>query len=213
MATDLTELASRARHDLRSPLTALKGFSSIILSQRNRLTPGQLQQFMEAICQAGDQIVRLVDAFEVLTRFADGERVVNCQPSAISTLIDDVLKGWSTQDTSRKFSASVPSDLPMVLCDPARTRLVIDTLIEQVIARAGPNVDVRVGVVPNGSTLHVLVATSDAASTTDGVSDLLSGRLPYKQGIAMLAAECIAEAQGGQLLTEEGMFALVLPVQ
>jgi len=213
VVTGMTELASRARHDLRSPLTALKGFSSIILSHRGRLTSGQLQQFIEAICQAGDQIVRLVDAFDVLTRSANGEQVVSCQPSVISTLIDDALKGWSAQDTSRKFSTNVPSDLPMVMCDPARTRLAIDTVIEQVIARAQPNAPVRIGVVPNGSMLHLLVATSDVALSSGPEPDSASSQLPHKQGIAMTAAECIAEAQGGQLLTKEGMFALVLPVQ
>jgi K+-sensing histidine kinase KdpD len=204
--TGTKKLIARTRHDLRSPLTALKGFASIMLSRGDRLSPAQHRQFIETICQASDQVVRIVDSLDVLLKDIEGEAFVRPERSDISDLARKALRDWGDQDISREFRLKVADGLPYASCDPIKTRLVIDALIEYVIgyAQAGSPISVEVESSASKITITMGDANENEASGSDGPP---SG----KRGIIVDASERIAKAHGGNISEKMGTVIFELP--
>ena len=204
------ELIARARHDLRSPLTAIKGFASLVLFKQDRLSPAQQHQFIEAICQASDQVVRMVDSLEVLLKAAEGEPFAAPERVDLADLIEEVMKGWRTRDTSHEFNSAFAEGLPLAQCDPLRTRLALDSLIEYVVGYSQSEAPILVSVQFNTSKIAITVHAVDESAEGTEAPGLDTPR-PHKWGISMSACEQIAEAQRGGLSVEAETVIFTLP--
>jgi K+-sensing histidine kinase KdpD len=177
-----------------------------MLSRGDSLSPTQHRQFTETICQASDQMVRIVDSLDVLLKDGEGEPFIDPERSDISDLAGKAVRDWEKQDTSREFKLQVCDGLPHANCDPVKTRLVIDSLVEYVAGYAQAGSPISVEVVSNASKITITISevTEKEASGSD---DSPSG----KRGILMNASERIAKAHGGNISEKAGIITFELP--
>ena len=59
-ATSGIEIVSTVSHELRSPLTSVKGYTSLLLSQWDRITDEQKQEMLEQVKHDADRVHRLI---------------------------------------------------------------------------------------------------------------------------------------------------------
>ena len=203
---DVGELIAHVRHDLRSPLTAIRGFASLMLSHQDRLSSAQQRQFVEAICQASDQMVRLVDSLQVLlTTEAEG-CLINPERVDIPTLIEEALKEWRGKDTSRTFSSVVAGALPPARCDPRYMRLAIDIIIGHTIGELPPGTSILVEPKARASKIAITVRGENRDLEKHEASH------PREWDIGMSAFTRIVQAHGGRISEKAGAVTFTLPV-
>ena len=54
--------AGTARHDLRTPMTAIIGFATLLRDRNDRLTPEKRQQYLSMLLEESGKLNRLIEA-------------------------------------------------------------------------------------------------------------------------------------------------------
>ncbi len=58
---DTNELLAKMNHNLRSPLTVIKGYTETMLRQENRITEQERHEFLQIIKEASDNLAGAID--------------------------------------------------------------------------------------------------------------------------------------------------------
>ena len=145
---------ARLAHELRTPLTSIMGFSEILLSQE-KLTEAQ-RGFCERIQNSAAQLQSSLNQLSDLARLEAGESKLAQEEIALGETLRDVLPALARAADKRrvKLRSAAAEDLPIVISDRARVRLVIYNLLVHAISRS-----------PEGA-----VVLAEAKSSPDGVA-------------------------------------------
>ncbi|HEX5702723.1 MAG TPA: HAMP domain-containing sensor histidine kinase [Pyrinomonadaceae bacterium] len=145
---------ARLAHELRTPLTSIMGFSEILLSQE-KITDAQ-RGFCERIQSSAQQLQSSLNQLSDLARLEAGETKLAQEEIAPGETLRDVLPALARSADKRRvrLRSSAADDLPIVITDRARVRLVIYNLLAHAISRS-----------PEGA-----IVTAEAKSVPDGVA-------------------------------------------
>ena len=127
---------ARLAHELRTPLTSILGFSEIMLSQE-KLTDAQ-RGFCERIQSSAHQLQSSLNQLSDLARLEAGQTKLSEEKIAIGETLRDVLPALARSAEKRRvrLRSEADGDLPSVISDRARVRLVIYNLLAHAISRS-----------------------------------------------------------------------------
>jgi signal transduction histidine kinase len=148
---------ARLAHELRTPLTSIMGFSEILLSQE-KITDAQ-RGFCERIQSSAQQLQSSLNQLSDLARLEAGETKLVQQEIAPGETLRDVLPALarSAEKKSVRLRSAAADDLPIVISDRARVRLVIYNLLAHAIFRSpeGAVVMAEAKAVPDGVAISI----------------------------------------------------------
>ncbi|MDD5095702.1 MAG: histidine kinase dimerization/phospho-acceptor domain-containing protein [Dehalococcoidia bacterium] len=75
-------------HDLRAPLTVIKGYTTMLLDYEGRLDHDEVRQYLESIEEASDRLTELVDRLQDESRPESGILGMKDIPARISELLN-----------------------------------------------------------------------------------------------------------------------------
>ena len=84
------ELIANVSHDLRTPLTALRGYIETVLVKAPALGSEELAAHLRVALRQANQLGRLIDALFELARLESGTIVAKIEPVAIAELLQDI---------------------------------------------------------------------------------------------------------------------------
>lgn len=160
----LSELKSSflsiASHELKTPLTSIKGYSDIIMdTMRDRIDPSVLRM-VENINRAANRLHKVVNNILDVTRIE--QKRLRLQPENIDlkVLVDEAVEELADMNASRRisFDTTFAEDLPMLFGDKMRMQQVFVNLFSNA-AKFSPDestIDVRVSM-ENPETFHIVV--------------------------------------------------------
>jgi signal transduction histidine kinase/HAMP domain-containing protein len=124
-----SEFIATASHELRSPLTSIKGFIELLaadesLSKRQR-------EFTQIIALSTNRLVDLVNDLLDVARVEAGRAEVHARATDLRDVVREVatLMRPRIEDKEQRLELDLPDDLPMALADPARIRQVLSNLL------------------------------------------------------------------------------------
>ncbi|MGA8978309.1 MAG: ATP-binding protein [Pedococcus sp.] len=171
LEADHAALISTVAHELRSPLTSVKGFSSTLLRRWDRFTDDQKRLMIETIEADADRVTRLITELLDISRIDAGRLQIRSQPVDVAMVYGRHIERAvaSGQDRDR-FAIDVPEDLPEIWVDPDRLDQILSNLIENAF-RHGEG-----------------VVTLAAAKACGAAQDLLASK-GHHQGIDLVVSD------------------------
>ncbi|MFZ1720697.1 MAG: HAMP domain-containing sensor histidine kinase [Candidatus Moraniibacteriota bacterium] len=131
-----SEFISIASHQLRTPLTAIKGFLSLILEGSYGKVSGEIQDVLNKVYASNDRIVQLVENLLNISRIESGRIQYQFEKSSIETILKDLSDMFfvMTQGRNLTLTFTLPKEkLPLVYMDAAKIREVISNLIDNAL--------------------------------------------------------------------------------
>jgi two-component system, OmpR family, phosphate regulon sensor histidine kinase PhoR len=159
------DFVANASHELKTPLTAIRGFSETLLD--DDLPPPLRRQFAETVKANADRLQRIVDDLLDLSRIESGGWRVQPEIVSVADIVDEA---WSTvaAAASRKqvrLDVDVPPEAEYVAADPSALRQVLSNLFGNAI-RYVPATGGRVSV-----TAAALATPAEEASDAEAPRD------------------------------------------
>jgi signal transduction histidine kinase len=201
------DVVSTVSHELRSPLTSVKGYTSLLLSRWGRLSDEQKKVMLEQVNHDADRVTRLVNELLDISRLETGHLQLRCQlvdlPAVVASVVAKVALAHPDLDCSAEFEEG----FPLVRADPDKIEQVLTNLVENA-AKYGSLTGMRIvgSVVDAG--VSVVVVDTGAGIPADDLPHLFTkfyrrdqGR-PSGSGLGLWISRGLVEAHGGRLTAE-----------
>ncbi|HET7476978.1 MAG TPA: PAS domain-containing sensor histidine kinase [Dermatophilaceae bacterium] len=139
-------LISTVAHELRSPLTSVKGFSSTLLRRWGRFTDDQKRLMLQTIDADADRVTRLIAELLDISRIDAGRLQVHKQPVDIPAVIRRHIERFvaSGHKPDQFVLVEHPGRLPEIWADPDRLDQILANLMENAVRHGDGTVTLTV---------------------------------------------------------------------
>lgn len=196
-----SDLVATVAHELRSPLTGVKGFTATLLARWDKFNDDQKKMIMESVHADTDRLTRMIAELLDVARIDTNRLSLRARPlDAVETI--DRTVALVRAGTGREIVVHAPRDCPPLLADPDRFTQVITNLVENGV-RHGEGM-VRIEVLPTpGDPDRVTVLVEDEG---EGIAPEIRRRVFTKfwksgshggSGLGMYIVHGLTVAQGG----------------
>jgi signal transduction histidine kinase len=141
-----SEFISVASHELRTPMTSIKGSVDLILSGFAGETSPEMQELLEIAQKSCDRLVRLVNDILDLSKIEAGQLKLNLERLDLTEIaVRAICAVKPLADKSEvRLRVDRPLPLPHVEADPDRIEQVITNLLSNAVKFSPPKGDVSV---------------------------------------------------------------------
>src|SRR6202034_3357891 len=139
------ELVSTVAHELRSPLTSVKGFTATLLNKWGRFTDDQKRVMLETVNADADRVTRLITELLDVSRIESGRMEVHRQlvdlPDRARRIVAGRVAAGEAED---RFRFEVHSGLPETWLDADKIDQILGNLVENAVRHGAGIVSVVV---------------------------------------------------------------------
>lgn len=198
------DLVSTVAHELRSPLTSVKGFTATLLAKWERFSDEQKKLMLTTVNTDADRVTRLLAEVLDVSRIDSGRIQMHKQIVDVEAVLSRVLAGKiaAGEATTERFVVVSEGELPDMWLDPDKIEQVLHNLIDNALRHGAGTVSVTVV----GSKEGAWVTVSDEG---EGVPDAAATRVFAKfwrgaprsngTGLGLYIAKALVEAHGGTI--------------
>jgi PAS domain S-box-containing protein len=201
------ELVSTVAHELRSPLTSVKGFTATMLAKWDRFTDDQKKLMLQTVNSDADRVTRLISELLDVSRIEAGRLELRKQVVDIAALVRrDFDARVAAGESPERFRLETTGELPEMWVDPDKLAQVVGNLVENAVRHGSGAVTVTVGPHDGGA---VVTVTDEG----DGIPMQARARIFTKfwrgaasrggTGLGLYIAKGIVEAHGGTIGVEQ----------
>ena len=199
-------------HELRAPLTSIKGSAATLLEAASDLDPAVMREFHRIIAAQADHMNGLINDLLDAGRIDAGTLSVSPEPSELAALVDRARNTFLSGGGLHTVLIDLPPDLPPVMADRRRIVQVVNNLFSNAARHAPESSPIRVAALRDG--VHVAVSVSDEGKGIaperlpklfqkyTGAGD--GGRELAGTGLGLAICKGLVEAHGGRIWAESG---------
>jgi signal transduction histidine kinase/CheY-like chemotaxis protein len=156
-----SEFVATASHELRSPLTSIKGFVELLHRSPGRLSERQ-REFVDIILKSTDRLVDLVNDLLDVARIEADHVEINRRPIDVGEAVTEVteLMGPRIAEKRQQLGVDIAPTLPLAMADPGRVRQIVANLITNAHLYTPEGGRIHVGVQPDRAWVQIVVEDS-----------------------------------------------------
>ena len=203
------EFLGMVSHELRMPLTTIKGSAASALSSTSPFNPAEAYQFFRIIDEQADHMRSLINDLLDVTRIEAGTLSITPETSGVASLVDQARAAFLGGGAKDNIEIDLPADLPPVAADRQRVVQVLVNLLSSASKYSPASSTIMVTASQQDS--HVAVSVADEGR---GVSAEELPRLFRKfsringadgktevggEGLGLSVCKGIVEAHGGRI--------------
>ena len=151
------EMLSSVSHEMRTPLTAILGYSELMMS--DSLEPEKRQQFIKTIYREGERLRELVDDILDLQRFRAGFIVNQMRDVDISLLLHEIASLFNDTVKDHSIEVTCAQDIGLITGDNRKIHRALKNLVTNAI-KYSPNggvIKLSAVLIDNGKALRIAV--------------------------------------------------------
>jgi len=199
-------------HELRAPLTSIKGSTTTVLGRSADMERAEWLQFLRIIDQQADHMDGLISDLLDAGRIEAGNLSVNPQPMDVASLVDGARSTFLSGGGRHAIRIDLPQDLPRVMADRRRVVQVLNNLFSNAARHSSESSAISVEARVDGMLVEV--------SVSDEGEGVPPGRLPHLfrkytalgtrdrergatgHGLGLAICKGLVEAHGGRIRAE-----------
>jgi PAS domain S-box-containing protein len=218
-----SEVISAVAHELRSPLTSVKGFTSTLLHRWDRFDDDHKKHLLATINSDADRVTRLIGELLDLSRLEAGRLPLSRRMISLDTVTSRVVERIRPRAEKHQIAYEFPDSFPQVYADSDKIEQVLTNLVENAVKYTEGG---QVKVVGSLQDSMVLVTVADEGKGIayehryQVFNKFFRERAQAKNpgtGLGLYISKGLVEAHGGRIWVETGggkgaTFCFTLPV-
>lgn len=223
------EFISMASHQLRTPLTSIKGYLDMVLQgDLGKVTATQRAVLSEAFVSS-ERMVALINDFLNISRLQTGKFSLERAESDLVTVVREELQMMSVMASQRnlKLKEKISKNIPLLSIDADKLRQVVVNMVDNAIYYSKPETIIRVELVREGDEVVFRVKDTGIGVPKSEQPGLFSKffrasnarkKRPDGTGVGLFLAKKVITLHGGQTIFESAenkgsTFGFRLPVK
>ncbi|MGI9028274.1 MAG: ATP-binding protein [Candidatus Saccharimonadales bacterium] len=207
------EFISMASHQLRTPLTSVKGYLSMVLEgDAGKITSNQQQLLNQAFISSQRMVFLIADLLNV-SRLKTGKFVIDKTPTNLSEMVEGELSQLTEVAKGRKLALTFnkPKDFPILNLDETKTRQVVMNFVDNAIYYTPAGGKIKLELRADRSSVYFMVKDNGLGVPKNEQSHLF-GKFyraknaqkvrPDGTGLGLFMAKKVINDQGGTILFE-----------
>ena len=208
------EFLAMVSHELRMPLTSIKGSTAALLGASRQFAPAETREFIRIVDGQADRMIGLVSELLDAGRIDTGTLSVSPEPSEVAALVDRARTTFLSGGGRHTVLIDLPPDLPRVMADRQRVEQVLSNLLANAARQAPESSPIRVAAERDGVHVAVSVADEGRGIQPERLAQLFRkysagpggepGAGTAGSGLGLAICRGLVEAHGGRIRAESG---------
>ncbi len=199
---------SMIAHDLRSPMSVIQGYVSLMASGKTGEMNETQVEFMDSVNRKITEMTVLLNDFLDINKIDAGFVNLKCEDMNLSELIREVMVDLQPMADSSgiQTEAELPDEPVMVHADPLRLTQIMRNLVSNAIKYNRDEGWIRLAAVPGAERVEISVADSGIGMSPEEIQVLFE---PYTRGstqrsikgvgLGVVIVKKLVEAHGGEI--------------
>ncbi|MEU8251708.1 PAS domain-containing sensor histidine kinase [Nonomuraea sp. NPDC048916] len=201
------DLVSTVAHELRSPLTSVKGFTATLLARWPRFTDEQKRVMLETVNNDADRVTRLITELLDVSRIESGRLELHRQVVDVPARARRIIAGRvAAGEPEDRFRLVADPDLPEMWLDQDKVDQILGNLVENAVRHGRGTVTIDIESVGWGAAVSV-------RDEGEGIEPELAPRV-FRQfwrgnsrrrggtGLGLFIVKGLVEAHGGTITVQ-----------
>jgi signal transduction histidine kinase/FixJ family two-component response regulator/HAMP domain-containing protein len=157
-----SDFVATASHELRSPLTSIKGFIELLESTNSENLTERQHEFIRIVLQSTDRLVDLVNDLLDIARIESGQFEIHARAVDLRATIEEVAALMQPRLLEKRQRLDLRIAEPRIpaLADPARVRQIVTNLMTNAHLYTGEDGSITVRLEGDRSATRITVADS-----------------------------------------------------
>ncbi|MEK0153278.1 HAMP domain-containing sensor histidine kinase [Tetragenococcus halophilus] len=132
---DLRKEMTNISHDLRTPLTSIKGFTELL--QSKRFSPNEEQEYLDIIYKKVALLTKLTESFYVISQVESDDYPIQTEKLDLNQLVIDLMMSFFDEFNKASLTVSIDeTNLPEISVDLKATSRIFTNLIQNAVRYA-----------------------------------------------------------------------------
>lgn len=206
-----SDFVSLASHQLRTPLSAVKWNTELLLAKRAGPLNRKQLKYLQDIYRSNERAISLVNDLLDVSRIQEGHIHLELRISRVEDIIEEVINNFDSVIKAGKFSFNfeiINGPLQKIETDSEKLKRVIINLLSNALQYTPAGGKIRIAVEKLPTSLRVSVADSGVGINKDDQKKIFekffrSTRVlklaPDGTGLGLFIARSLVEAMGGKM--------------
>ena len=203
------EFLAMVSHELRAPLTSIKGAAATVLDSTADLDPAVVRQFFRIVEDQADHMHALVADLLDVARIETGTLSVSPEPADVSVLVDRARSAFINSAGGASLAIDIEPDLPLVMADKGRVVQVLVNLLSNAARHSREPSVIRLSAAREDVLVAIAVADEGRGIPAESLPHLFrkfsrvhSEEQTGDTGLGLAICKGIVEAHGGRIWAE-----------
>ncbi len=204
------EILELVSHELRAPLSAIKGLAATVLGNPRVVDPAEVRQFFRIIEQQADDMDGLIRDLLDAGRIDNGTLSVDSEPQEVSALVDHARSTFLSSGARHHLHIDLPPGLPRVIADKRRIVQVLNNLFANAARHSLVSCPIQVAAARAGAELAISVFGEGSGVPPEQLPQLFrkhsagggQGADGGRDGLGLAICKGLVEAHGGRIRAE-----------
>lgn len=199
------DLIAQATHELKTPLTSVLGYATILRKREETLSSEQRLEFIDVMERQGRRILDLIDEMLQTARHDEGLKRMRRVPLDLHDITKRVVDEFST-GRERAIEAHLPDTDLGLWGDPGAMEHILTNLLDNALKYSPPTSVVRVSVEENDGVVLLKVSDHGEGIAPDDLGTIFErfrqGAAPKGRasvGLGLYIVKSLVEAHGGRV--------------
>lgn len=223
------EFISMASHQLRTPLTSIKGYVSMLMDGDVGVVTKEQKHLLQEAFVSSERMVRLIGDFLNVSRLQTGKFIIDKHPIDLAKVIQQEVEGLEPNAIARgmKFVYRKPKGIPLLDLDENKIQQVIMNFSDNAIYYSKENSTIKLNLAVVGDYIEFTVKDSGIGVPIAEQAQLFNKffratnarkQRPDGTGVGLFLAKKVIDAHGGKIIftSKEGQgstFGFRLPIR